>query len=157
MTSFTFLWFLKLVSSVKYTNPVLNCDCPDPGVLYDSETGLYVAVTTSGDDLNSYPIHISQDLVTWTQKGYVFPQGTQPTWSKSDYWAPEIHYISNVNTYKFKIVVIVFHFNWFKKNFQNFSNFSQNLQQLRIFVYIIFFTCKTYISLQQKLQQVFMV
>ncbi|EDQ92714.1 uncharacterized protein MONBRDRAFT_22630 [Monosiga brevicollis MX1] len=75
-----------------YQNPVIDSNHPDPGVYL--EDGLYYAVTTSGDDDNSFPILTSSDLVNWTQRGYIFPSGQQPSWSKLDYWAPEIHRVA---------------------------------------------------------------
>ncbi len=54
-----------------YTNPVVKVQTPDPGVIYSN--GQYYAVTTSGDDADSFPIRTSTDLVNWKQVGFVFP------------------------------------------------------------------------------------
>jgi arabinan endo-1,5-alpha-L-arabinosidase len=76
-----------------YENPVIDSDCPDPGVLF--EDGLYVLTCTSGDAPAAYPIRTSSDLVTWTSHGHVFPEGHRPTWAVGDFWAPEIHKVGD--------------------------------------------------------------
>ena len=91
---FCLLLLLFTVCSISaestFTNPVVNSDHPDPGVLRLAD-GSFVAVTTSNDASNSFPILTSPDLVNWQERGYVFPEGKQPEWTVSDYWAPEIH------------------------------------------------------------------
>ncbi len=72
-----------------YANPVVDVDCPDPGVLFDG--GKYVMTCTSGDAANAFPIRTSTDLATWTAAGSVFPSTKHPSWAKSDFWAAEIH------------------------------------------------------------------
>lgn len=75
---------------VLYSNPVVNTNSPDPGVL-GLEDGRYVAVTSSGFsiDQNIFPIRESTDLVHWRQTGYIFP--TPPRWALPPFYAPEIH------------------------------------------------------------------
>jgi len=76
-----------------YSNPVVDEDCPDPGVVYYNGT-YYVATTTDYNSVpNKFPIRSSTDLVNWQLVGYIFPKGKAPVWSVEDYWAPEIHVI----------------------------------------------------------------
>jgi arabinan endo-1,5-alpha-L-arabinosidase len=65
----------------------------DPAVLKTDEG--YVLVATSNDTVNAFPILHSDDLVNWTHKGYVFPDGHAPPWTAhgrevGDFWAPEM-------------------------------------------------------------------
>ncbi len=76
-----------------YQNPVIDFDCPDPGVLHDGDH--YLMTCTGGDGGGLYVIRSSSDLVHWTDAGHVFPPGTAPSWSKGDYWAPEIHKVGD--------------------------------------------------------------
>ena len=55
-----------------FTNPIVPSDHPDPGVLRLPDDS-FVAVTTSNDASNSFPILTSPDLVSWSPAGYVFP------------------------------------------------------------------------------------
>lgn len=73
-----------------YANPVIGHDCPDPGVMLDTD-GKWALVCTSGGAPDAYPIYESSDLVGWTQKGHIFPSGKRPAWATGDFWAPEIH------------------------------------------------------------------
>ena len=76
-----------------YANPVLDVDCPDPGVVHDGTS--YVMACTSGNAGNAFPLRTSQDLVHWEAKGHIFPSGSKPSWAASDFWAPEIHRIGS--------------------------------------------------------------
>ncbi|MEO8874473.1 MAG: family 43 glycosylhydrolase, partial [Polyangiaceae bacterium] len=76
-----------------YSNPVIPTDCPDPGVLYDGSQ--YVLSCTSGGAANAFPIYVSPDLVSWTQKGNIFPSAAKPAWATGDFWAPEIHKVGS--------------------------------------------------------------
>lgn len=69
-----------------YENPVVNTDCPDPGVTKVGDT--YYMVCTPG---YGYPIRSSKDLVHWKFEGPVFTAATRPAWAKDSFWAPEIH------------------------------------------------------------------
>lgn len=65
----------------------------DPAVLKTDEG--YWLVATSNDAPDAFPILFSEDLETWTHKGFVFPEGEAPEWSAhgrniGDYWAPEM-------------------------------------------------------------------
>ena len=77
-----------------YTNPVIDSDNPDPGVLYIPEADYYLAVTTHGEDGASFPLLTSPDLITWEQQGWVFPPGSRPEYCASNMWAPEIHHVN---------------------------------------------------------------
>lgn len=86
----------------EYTNPTVNAQTPDPGVFFDSPSGLYVSTTTSdtspsdpGYPFPLFPIRVSKDLVNWNFVGHIFPQNNSdsPKWAASDFWAPEIHVV----------------------------------------------------------------
>eukprot|EP00762_Andalucia_godoyi_P003632 ANDGO_00720.mRNA.1 Intracellular endo-alpha-(1->5)-L-arabinanase len=80
--------------SKTYVNPVVETlDLPDPGVMFDTDTSLYYAATTSQSTPNAYPIRSSKDLVNWDVVGHIFPSDstTRPKWAVTDFWAPEIH------------------------------------------------------------------
>lgn len=68
-----------------YANPVVDSDCPDPGVTRDGNQ--YVMACTGG----GFPLRTSADLVHWTLRGVVFALGQHPAWATGDFWAPEIH------------------------------------------------------------------
>lgn len=70
-----------------YANPVVDADCPDPGV--EKVGDEYYMVCTSGS--YGYPIRSSKDLVHWAYRGTVFTQDVHPSWASGDFWAPEIH------------------------------------------------------------------
>ncbi len=74
-----------------YTNPVVDVDCPDPGVMKDGNT-YYMACTGGG----GYPLRRSTDLVNWTRIGSVMPTAaSRPAWAASDFWAPELHKVGS--------------------------------------------------------------
>lgn len=65
----------------------------DPAVLKTDEG--YFLVATSNDALDAFPILHSNDLESWSHKGFVFPEGTAPEWTAhgravGDFWAPEM-------------------------------------------------------------------
>lgn len=65
----------------------------DPAVLKTDEG--YWLVATSNDAPDAFPILHSQDLESWSHKGFVFPEGEAPEWTAhgraiGDYWAPEM-------------------------------------------------------------------
>ena len=65
----------------------------DPAVLKTEEG--YFLVATSNDALDAFPILHSDDLKSWTHRGFVFPEGEAPEWTAhgrtvGDYWAPEM-------------------------------------------------------------------
>lgn len=80
-------------SKTSYTNPVVDVNSPDPGVLGTADG--YVAVTSSGYMIenNVFPIRSSRNLVDWRVQGAVFPNKTAPAWAAPPFYAPEIHAI----------------------------------------------------------------
>jgi GH43 family beta-xylosidase len=76
-----------------YANPVIDADCPDPGVLRDGSQ--YYMACTSGNAGQAFPVRVSSDLVQWKAAGHVFPTGSKPSWAKGDFWAPELHRVGS--------------------------------------------------------------
>ncbi|HEY3448545.1 MAG TPA: glycoside hydrolase family 43 protein [Myxococcales bacterium] len=76
-----------------YANPVVDVDCPDPGVMLAA--GEYYLACTSGSAANAYPLRKSADLVHWQLIGSVMPQGYKPSWATGDFWAPELHQVGS--------------------------------------------------------------
>lgn len=68
-----------------YNNPVVDVDCPDPGVARNGDG--YVMACTGG----RFRIYTSADLVHWDHVGHVFAERDRPTWARDRFWAPEIH------------------------------------------------------------------
>jgi hypothetical protein len=65
----------------------------DPAVLKTDQG--YILVATSNDAADAFPILHSDDLQTWTHRGFVFPEGSAPAWTATgrhvgDFWAPEM-------------------------------------------------------------------
>lgn len=81
-------------SSVKYSNPVIGYDCPDPTVLDDrSRTGYFYAYSTSHDNTN-LPVYRSKDMVHWEALGDGLSSSWKP-WSEGGrLWAPDINYVN---------------------------------------------------------------
>ena len=74
-------------------SPLTTAGYGDPAVLKTDDG--YILVATSNDAPDAFPILRSHDLVTWTHEGFVFPEGTAPSWTASgrkvgDFWAPEM-------------------------------------------------------------------
>jgi Beta-xylosidase len=70
----------------------------DPAVFKDGED--YWLVATSNDAPDAFPLLHSTDLEHWEPKGFVFPEGKQPTWAAkgrdiADFWAPEMARVDN--------------------------------------------------------------
>src|SRR5205085_1651575 len=77
------------VPSATYCNPLLAENCPDPAVLRVGSR--YYLYCTSGNAPAAFPIRRSTDLITWEPIGHLFPEGSRPAWTRSDFWAPEVH------------------------------------------------------------------
>jgi hypothetical protein len=65
----------------------------DPAVL-KVEDG-WVLTATSNDAPDAFPILFSPDLDRWEHRGFIFPEGKAPEWTKTgrhsaDFWAPEM-------------------------------------------------------------------
>lgn len=86
---------LAAAHAATYTNPVCPDNTPDPGVIFDATLGRFYAATTGANSNNYFPIHVSDDLVTWRLEGYLFPNATgPPAWTDGVggyFWAPELH------------------------------------------------------------------
>lgn len=86
--------------TVKYKNPVIRHNCPDPSIIDDrARTGyFYVYSTQNGasesKDCVYLPIYKSPDLINWQFIGDGFGPG-RPQWEPgSRIWAPDINYIN---------------------------------------------------------------
>jgi GH43 family beta-xylosidase len=73
-----------------YQNPVVT-GCADPGAVRVGDRFYLSCTGGTGDD--RLPIYQSEDLVSWTRVGWVFPAGNTPSWAEGHYWAPELHEI----------------------------------------------------------------
>ncbi|GGI76862.1 hypothetical protein GCM10007973_12130 [Polymorphobacter multimanifer] len=74
-------------------SPLTTAGYGDPAVL-KTEEGYYL-VATSNDAPDAFPILHSDDLMSWTHRGFVFPSGEAPAWTAhgrfvGDFWAPEM-------------------------------------------------------------------
>jgi arabinan endo-1,5-alpha-L-arabinosidase len=88
LASFSF----SAAAAETYTNPVVNNDAPDPGVVWCPELGVWASTTTTGG-LPAFHLRTSADLVTWEDRGFLFQK--QLSWAGTDgYWAPEIHAVN---------------------------------------------------------------
>lgn len=79
------LFFISLIiySMSYFTNPVIDRDAPDPGILYFK--GSYYVVVTGGNGKGGiYTLRKSDDLVNWVDLGCVFSDSTKPSWAKGD-------------------------------------------------------------------------
>ncbi|NVB80262.1 MAG: family 43 glycosylhydrolase [Kofleriaceae bacterium] len=74
-----------------YANPVVDRDCPDPGVAFADDA--FYMVCTGG----KFPIQRSPDLVLWEPTGTAILPGGKAPWSVNGgrNWAPEIHRVGN--------------------------------------------------------------
>lgn len=81
------------MSPLRYTNPILAENCPDPAVFWDPAGRRFVAACTTNDNQrpDKFPIWQSADLARWELAGHVFPRASVPAWTTRDFWAPEIH------------------------------------------------------------------
>jgi GH43 family beta-xylosidase len=82
-----------------YTNPTLDKDRPDPGVLFDG--GYYWMVHTSGGPTTGWPLLKSRDMINWTSVGNLLTSTNRQPWMNGQYWAPEIHLVRNATGYKY--------------------------------------------------------
>ena len=73
-------------AEVRYANPVLTGDYPDPSIIRVGSD--YWATATSSEWAPHFPILHSNDLVNWQITGHVFERS--PVWASGSFWAPEI-------------------------------------------------------------------
>jgi arabinan endo-1,5-alpha-L-arabinosidase len=87
------VWLTLLVAAcaapqapLRYNNPVLDSDFPDPAVLR-ADDGNYYAYATQGNDAN-LQVARSADLVHWQPLGDALP--VKPVWAATtqEFWAP---------------------------------------------------------------------
>ncbi len=71
-----------------YTNPIIDVDMPDPGVLKDGNT--YWMTHTMGS-IPACPLWRSTDLVHWKFHNHLLTAENAPSWVHNRFWAPEIH------------------------------------------------------------------
>lgn len=86
----TIAWRPLLTENI---DPQILVGYGDPAVLKTDEG--YWLVATSNDAPDAFPILHSEDLEHWEHKGFVFPQGNEPSWCAkgrkvADFWAPEM-------------------------------------------------------------------
>lgn len=93
----TVLCCLTLAAQIRYTNPVIYGNFPDPSLIrVDDETQTqshvdpYWAVTTGGDRGRAFPLFHSKDLVHWERAEPRWVLQPAPGWTAGAYWAPEI-------------------------------------------------------------------
>lgn len=65
----------------------------DPAVLKVDEGWVLTATSNDADD--AFPILFSPDLKLWEHRGFIFPEGHAPAWTRTgrhfaDFWAPEM-------------------------------------------------------------------
>ena len=77
---------LSLARVLPISNPILPGDHPDPTIIRVGHQ--FWASATSGEWSPQFPLFHSNDLLTWTPAGAIFP--VQPEWARGDFWAPEL-------------------------------------------------------------------
>lgn len=77
---------LAAAAQVRYSNPVIPGDHPDPSLIRVGSD--YYATATTSEWAPLFPILHSRDLVNWTNIGAVFQN--RPSWAVGNFWAPEI-------------------------------------------------------------------
>ncbi|RYX81791.1 hypothetical protein EON83_22285 [bacterium] len=75
-----------------YTNPVLDADRPDPGLLRVGNT-FYMLHTMGG--VPAWPLYTSSDLTHWQFTKHLLTPENRPAWIKDALWAPEIHRVGS--------------------------------------------------------------
>lgn len=83
--------FASVGNAGKISNPIYKSNAPDPGV-FKANNQWYVCHTSNCTPKGAIPILSSDDLTTWTVKGYAFLPGQYPDWAQKNchWWAPEI-------------------------------------------------------------------
>lgn len=75
---------------VRYTNPVLDADFPDPAVLRAPDGFYYAYATQGGAPIRNIQVARSADLVRWEPLADALP--VKPRWAATtqDFWAPDV-------------------------------------------------------------------
>jgi predicted GH43/DUF377 family glycosyl hydrolase len=86
----TIRWHPLLTENI---TPQILVGYGDPAVLKTDDG--YWLVATSNDAPDAFPILHSRDLDHWEHRGFVFPEGQEPSWCAkgrkvADFWAPEM-------------------------------------------------------------------
>ena len=90
-----YVFIAGFAECLEYSNPVLDTDHPDPGIIPLHDGSGYLGVLSSGNSPDTFPLMFSRDLVSWTPMGQVFPNKSWPDWAKSEMWAPEVHFVND--------------------------------------------------------------
>jgi len=69
------------------SSPLIDRDCPDPGVVELADG--WLLASTSGRREDALDLWRSPDLRRWQRVGAIFPHGSWPGWAAGDFWAPE--------------------------------------------------------------------
>jgi beta-xylosidase len=76
------------LSMQTYTNPIIDVDMPDPGVLKDGD--VYWMTHTMGR-VPACPLWKSVDLIHWKFQTHMLTAENAPSWVHDRFWAPELH------------------------------------------------------------------
>ena len=83
---------ISLPAAGTYTNPILDCDFPDPAVIRaaDGHYYAYATQTQRGGKWINIQVARSTDLVHWEHLGDALPE--KPDWASTtqDFWAPYV-------------------------------------------------------------------
>lgn len=76
--------------AVRYTNPIIDQDFPDPAVIRAEDGWFYVYATQSGEPWVNIQVARSADMVEWELLGDALP--VKPDWASrtQDFWAPAV-------------------------------------------------------------------
>ncbi|RYY07962.1 MAG: hypothetical protein EOP43_01665 [Sphingobacteriaceae bacterium] len=78
--------------SIKFTNPLINADFPDPSVIFVPGEGYYAYATHDefSPTINNIQLSKSEDLVNWSEPVGALTE--PPVWAKTcnKFWAPQV-------------------------------------------------------------------
>lgn len=72
-----------------YTNPIIDLDRPDPGILFAD--GAYWMTHTTGGPGYGWPLWKSTNGVNWSYEKDLLTPNNKRSWMNGNYWAPELH------------------------------------------------------------------
>ena len=85
---------------VLFTNPVIDRDMPDPGVLVDypraGQGNVKYWMTHTTGRVPGCPIWSSKDLIHWKFETHALTPENTPSWVKNRLWAPELHKVGDL-------------------------------------------------------------